>query len=86
MSLQTRTVRRDSIKDARNTMRDIVSDHIAHKQRCEPDTHHRIYQIEPVVGVSMETTRQQCHDGIDERVQHVGCHRRQYTHHKRQDE
>ena len=85
MCLQTRAVRRYGIEDARNAMRDIILDNIAYEERGEIDADDGIDQIEPVVGVSMELTRQQVDNHVDESMQHVSSHCRQQAHDERQD-
>ena len=67
-------------------MRDIVLYHIPHEQGGEVDTDDGIDEVEPVVGVGLKLTRQQCHYLIDEPMQHGSSHRSQYAHHERQDE
>ena len=85
VGLQPRAVRRDGIEDARDAVRDIVLDNVAHEERGQVDTDDGIDQVEPVVGVSLEVTRQQCHDLVDESMEHEGRHRRQQTYQERQD-
>ena len=67
-------------------MRDIVPNDIAYKERRQPDAHDGIDQVEPVVGLRMKAACEQRHDGIDEAMQNVGCHRREQSNHKSQDE
>ena len=69
MRFQTRLIGRDSIEDARDTMRDIILYHITHKERCEVDTYHRIDQIEPVGTCTVERTRQQRYNLVNDPVE-----------------
>ena len=67
-------------------MRDIVLDDIAHEERRQIDTHHRIDQIEPVGTSTVELAGEQHHDLIDHRVKDEGSHSGKETHYQREDD
>ena len=67
------------IKDLGHTMADIVTHDLAYKESCYEYTYHRIYQIEPVESMWVETTCKQVLDKMYEMMQQKGCKGRKDT-------
>ena len=86
MALQPRAVGRYGVEYARDAVRDVVLDDVAHEERGEVDADDGVHQVEPVVGVGGEVSRQQRHYLVDQPVQHRCRHSCQHAHHECQQQ
>ena len=74
MRLQSRSLARDGIEYAGDTVRDVVPDNMPNKKRCKIDTDDGKYKVEPVEGGHLEAF---CQNGlylVDERMKDIGSH------------
>ena len=69
MSLKTRLLGGYCVKNTGDTVRDIVLDYVAYKQRSQEYTYNRKHKVHPVERVGMETRREQLLYLVYERVQ-----------------
>ena len=74
------------VQDTGDAMRDVILDDIAHKKRCQVDTHHGIYQIEPVGSRMVKGAGEQLHNLVDNPMEHKCSHRGEETDNQREDD
>ena len=73
MGFQAGALRRNGIQYSGDTMRDIISNHIMHKQHSNPYAYDRKYQVHPVVLVCSYLNGKQVLYYMYQRVKHISC-------------
>ena len=72
----------DGVENLRHPVTDVIPHHIADKQSGQEDTHHRIYQVQPVHTGCIKILRQKMLDVLYQELQQTGRQSRNDTHRK----
>ena len=73
MGFQSGTLRGDGIQYSGDTMRDIVSNHIMHKQHSDKYTYYRKYKVHPVILIGTNLYSKKFLNDMYQRVEHKSC-------------